>query len=297
MNQELVVSIVTPCFNASRFIARAIDSVLMQDYPLIEYIVMDGGSTDGTVDILRQYGDRLQYVSAPDNGPADAINRGFARSRGQIFAWLNADDTYLPGAVNAAVRSFLSNQTAAVVYGEGVWTDEEDRVLGRYPTVTPYHSAMLERECSICQPTAFIRREAYEAMSGLDTSLRFTFDYDLWIRLSREYSFVAAAGCTATSRMHRSNLTLGQRKSVFEENISLLRRHYGYVPVNWVYGYLTLLRDGRDQFYEPLRHSALVYLGSLFFGSYYNFRQPWRYWKDWLSHVRFSSYRGAHSNS
>src|SRR5262249_45066914 len=100
--QEPLVSIVTPSFNMGRVIEETILSVLSQDYPNIEYLVMDGGSTDGTVGILERYKNRLRYVSAPDNGQADAVNRGFGHTRGSIFAYLNADDTYLPGAVTAA---------------------------------------------------------------------------------------------------------------------------------------------------------------------------------------------------
>src|SRR5437899_1906048 len=130
MEQEPLVSIVTPSFNTARFIERTIESVLSQDYPRIEYIVMDGGSTDGTLDILQRYRGRLQYVSAPDGGAVDAINRGFARSGGSILAWLNADDEYLPGAVRQGVRALAEHPGAAVVYGDGAWVDEEGREIG-----------------------------------------------------------------------------------------------------------------------------------------------------------------------
>jgi len=121
---------------------------------------------------------------------------------------------------------------------------------------------------------------------GLDASLHYAFDYDLWIRLSRVGPFSAIPVRLARSRMHRENKTLGARKQVFQENIRVLRRHYGYVPVNWVYGYLSFLRDGRDQFFEPLRHSAWVYLASLPVGACYNWRKFGRYWGEWLSRLR-----------
>src|ERR1700686_806852 len=105
MGQPPLVTIVTPCWNAAPFLARTVESVLSQDYPHIEYIVMDGGSSDGTVELLEAWKGRLECVSAPDGGAADAINRGFRRSHGAIFAWLNADDTYQPGAIAAAVRA------------------------------------------------------------------------------------------------------------------------------------------------------------------------------------------------
>ncbi len=296
MDQAPLVSIVTPCFNAGRFIARTIESVLAQDYPRIEYLAMDGGSTDETLAILQGYGDRVQYVSARDGGAADAINRGFLRSRGSIFGWLNADDTYLPGAVGAAVRALAAAPEAAVVYGEGLWIDERGAVLGRYPTVAPYDRSAFERECGLCQPAAFLRREAFAAVGMLDAGLQVAFDYDLWIRLSRQHQFVAIGGTLATSRMHRASKSLGQKRLMFQENMGILRRHYGYVPVNWVYGYLSFLHDGRDQYFEPLRHSAFVYLASLAAGSYYNCKHPGRYWREWFSRIGAPAWRRLRSS-
>src|ERR1035441_1834419 len=126
MDRLPLVSIVTPSLNSERFIARTVESVLGQDYPNIEYIVVDGGSTDGTLDILNQYRSRLRYCSGPDQGVADAINKGFAQSRGSIFGWLSSDDTYLPGALSSAVGRLLDAPESAVVYGEAVWVDEHD---------------------------------------------------------------------------------------------------------------------------------------------------------------------------
>ena len=285
MGQGPLVTIVTPCLNAAAFIARTVESVLNQDYPHIEYIVMDGGSSDGTVDVLEAWRGRLECISAPDGGAADAINRGFLRSHGTIFGWLNADDTYQPGAISAAVRSLVSTPEAAVVYGQGVWTDAEDRVLGPYPTVSPYDAAHWERECFICQPAAFMTRGAFEAAGMLDPDLRSSFDYDLWIRLSRGNLFVAIPEILAASRMHPGNKSLGQRRQVFQESIRLLQRHFGFVPVSWIYGYLSFLRDGRDQYFQPLRHSALTYLASLPVGSCYNYKHAWRYWREWASNI------------
>jgi glycosyltransferase involved in cell wall biosynthesis len=291
LTSEPLVSIVTPSFQARQFIKQTIDSVLQQDYPRIEYVVMDGGSTDGTVEILETYRDRLQYTSEPDAGAAAAINRGFQRSHGSIFAWLNADDVYLPGAITAAVRR-LAESPEEVIYGEGLWIDQEGREIARYPTVSPYNPVALERECIICQPAAFMTREAFAETGMLDSSLHYAFDYDLWIRLSRLRQFKAVPDLIAASRMHRENKSLGSRRRVFEENIQLLRRHYGYVPVNWVYGYLAYCRDGRDQFFEPMRHSALTYLASLPAGLRYNHRMPWRYFKEWTSRLNVAAFQG-----
>ena len=279
------VSVITPCLNAARYIAEAIQSVFAQDYPHIEYLVMDGGSSDGTLDVLRSYQPQLTYESNPDRSAADAINRGFARARGEILAWLNADDTYLPGAVSKAVAALAANSDAAAVYGEGYWTDSGGKILGRYPTA-PYDPALFAHECFICQPACFVRRRNLEEVGMLNSSLRASFDYDLWIRLAKRYRFVHVPEYLATSRMHRENKTLGQRGVVFAESIDLLIQHYGYVPVNWIYAYLSFLRDRRDQFFEPLRPSAATYLLTLPAGMRHNYRHPFRYFAEWLALLR-----------
>lgn len=280
-----LVSVVTPSFNTARFLEETIRSVLSQDYPRIEYLVMDGGSTDGTLDILRAHAADLKYVSDADGGAADAINRGFSLAQGEILAWLNADDTYLPGAIRRAADALAANPDAMVVYGEGYWTDSAGAVLGRYPTA-PFNPAMFTQECSICQPTCFIRRGAIEAAGSLDPSLRASFDYDFWIRLAKRYRFVFIPEYLATSRMHRDNKTLGDRKTVFIESIAVLKRHYQYVPLRWIYGYLSFLHDRRDQFFEPLRHSAGTYLLTLAVGIRHNPRHPLRFMAEWLLGLR-----------
>jgi glycosyltransferase involved in cell wall biosynthesis len=288
MRDSPLVSVITPSLNSAQFLEATIRSVLAQDYPHIEYLVMDGGSTDGTLDILRSYADRLTYVSAADGGAADAINKGFAKARGEILAWLGADDAYLPGAVTSAVKAFAAHQDAAVIYGEGYWTGAGEEALGRYPTA-PYDPKMFTRECSICQPACFIRRDAFEAVGMLNPKLRASFDYDLWIRLAKRYPFVYVPEHFANSRMHPGNKTLAQRRTVFRESIALLAHHYGYVPVKWIYGYLSFLRDGRDQFFEPLRQSIVTYLLALPVGMRYNHGHPLRYGAEWLAPITRSN--------
>ena len=283
MQQLPLVTIVTPCLNGAEFLEETLRSVLAQDYPRIEYLVRDGGSTDGTLDILERYRGRLEFAPGPDYGAADAINRGFRQSRGDILAWLGADDLYLPGAISTAVAALLQNPSAAAVYGEGQWIDGGGRIIGRYPTVAPYTPTAFRRECPICQPACFMRREAVETVGFLDASLHWAFDYDLWIRLSQCYAFHAIPQFLAQSRMHSRNKSLGGKQLMFEECIQLLRRHYGYVPPQWIYGYVSFLRDRTDQFFTPLRISPAAYLRSLVVGSRYNARHLLRYWKDWLA--------------
>jgi glycosyltransferase involved in cell wall biosynthesis len=284
-----LVSIITPSYNMGAFIGQAAVSVLSQDYPRIEYIVVDGASTDNTLDVLRPYEGRLRLVSRPDSGPAEAINRGFAMSSGSIFAWLNADDTYLPGAVRTAVEALIARPSAGAVYGEGCWTDVGGKAIGPYPT-RDFDPALLAQECIICQPACFMRRELFERVSMLDAALQFSFDYDLWIRASAISRFERLPQALATSRMHGENRTLGQRPRIFRESMAVLARHYGYVPFQWLHSYCSYLLDGRDQFYEPLRPTFFKYLLSLPVGCWYNRRQLGRYWREWRSQTSVESF-------
>ena len=231
-----LVTVVTPSLNQGRFIRETIESVLAQTYPVLEYLVMDGGSTDETVSILREYGDRLRWVSEPDGGQAAAVNAGWRRGRGSIVAYLNADDTYRPRAVECAVAAFRAHPEADVVYGEGHHVDAAGHILARYPT-EPFRPRRLRETCFICQPTAFVRRGAAEAIGYLDEALHFCMDYDFWIRLSRTSRFVHIEEYLAASRLHADTKTLGQRATAHEEILGLVRGHFGYVAPAWIYAH------------------------------------------------------------
>jgi glycosyltransferase involved in cell wall biosynthesis len=274
-----LVSIVTPCFNAARFIEETIESVLRQDYPRVEYLVMDGGSTDGTVEILERYGDRLRYRSAKDAGQADAINRGFALTQGEIFAFLNADDTYLPGAVARAVEEFERHPEAAVVYGNAWHVDEQGRQISPYPT-EPYESGRLARRCFICQPAAFIRRNAFAEAGGINAGLRFAMDYDLWIRLARRHPMVNLDSYLANSRLHAAAKTVEQTGQAMRETIGILKEHYGYAPFNWLYGYAHHRLSGQPLAAEAPRRSWKSASCAVALGLRYNWRHPIRYGRD-----------------
>jgi len=286
-----LVSVVTPVRNGERFIEQTIRSVLSQNYPHVEYIVADGGSTDGTPEILARYRDRITIVRGPDGGQADALNRGFALARGDILGWLNADDMYAPGAIAAAVESFERNTDADVVYGAADHIDDEGNVIDAYP-VEPFDAQTLSRRCIICQPAAFVRRRAMAGAGGLDPGLHYALDYDLWIRLSRTKRFVKIDRLLAQSRMHPLNKTLGFRREVYEETMAVLRRNYGYVPFEWVYGYASFLIDRKDQYFETSARTPLKVLLSLLLGIFRNPARPLRFIRDWVSHRSFAVSRG-----
>ena len=276
-----LVTIVTPSYNMARYLAETIESVLAQDYPNIEYIVIDGGSTDGSLEILKRYGDRLCYTSAPDRGPCDAAAKGLRQARGEILTWLNADDLFLPGAVRTAVEYLQAHPETDVVYGEGWWIDENGKVISRYPTLK-FDAKILERDCFICQPAAFIRASSYRRCE-LDPTVTRSFDYDLWIRMAKAgFRFDSIPEYLSDSRMHQGAKTIYERKIVLESSMDLLKRHYGYIPLPWIFGYTAYRLDRRDQFFEPLRYSAWKYLASLPVGLWHNRRKPLRFVGEWL---------------
>jgi glycosyltransferase involved in cell wall biosynthesis len=277
-----LVSIVTPSFNMARYLPRTIDSVLTQDYPKIDYLVLDAGSTDDTPRILAACPGRLRYRIAPDKGPADAIHLGLAEAGGEILAYLNADDTYEPGAVAAAVAYLAEHPEIDVVYGDGQWIDENGGLLGRYPT-RPFDPRLLARECFICQPAAFMRARAYRACE-IDPDIRASFDYDLWVRMAKQgCRFAYLPRHLANTRVHGNCISVHNREQVFQDSMTLLQRHYGYVPFPWVFAYAAFRSDGRDQFIQPLRPSLGKYWASLPLGWRYNRGQRWRFLGEWLA--------------
>lgn len=223
MNQPLV-SIVTPCYNHARFLEATMRSVLEQDYPRLEYLVVDGGSTDGSVEIIRRYADRLAWwVSEPDRGQTDAINKGFARARGEILAWLNSDDTYEPGAVSEAVAALLAHPEAAMVYGDANFIDESGRVTGRFPAAQTDYARLRRGYVHIPQQAAFFRADLWKQVGPLDPSFFFAMDYDLWVRLARLAPLVYVPRTWANFRLHREGKTFAADDRCWPE---MMRVHY-----------------------------------------------------------------------
>jgi glycosyltransferase involved in cell wall biosynthesis len=220
------VTLVTPCCNGMPYLRAAIDSVLGQDYPHIDYLVMDGGSTDGTVELLAAYGDRVRWVSEPDDGQADAIARGFERTAGTVLGWLNADDVLKPGAVRTAVAALQAHPRAGLVYGNADFIDATGHSLGPCTVVEPYsRHRLLHYGDYIIQPAAFFTRPAYAAVGGLDRSLHWAMDWDLWLRLARHYEVVAVEAELASYRWLGSNKTAEGGFERLKEVEAVARRH------------------------------------------------------------------------
>lgn len=229
------VFVVTPSFNQGAFLRDTIESVLAQDYEPLDYFVADGGSTDESLAILESYGDRVRWVSKPDAGQAAAIRSAWSESDAEIVAWLNSDDTYLPGAVSHAVDYLLEHPDVSMMYGNAWYTDRDGVRTEPYPT-KPFDRELLRGECFICQPAAFVRREVFRVIDLPDPTLRYCPDYDLWIRLSERFSVGHLDEDLATSRMYAQNKTLGERDAVYQEVMAVAHKHFGHVARSWSVG-------------------------------------------------------------
>ncbi|KTD43972.1 glycosyltransferase [Legionella parisiensis] len=232
-----LVSIVTPSYNQGRFLKRTIDSVLSQDYPHIEYIVIDGGSTDDSVDILSSYSDRFFWISEPDNGQTHAINKGMKQAKGEIFAYLNSDDVLTPGAIQKVVDFFLNHPTCDMVYGQADYINEHDNIIGTYRT-DEYSFNRLSRDCMICQPSAFWRRRVVEKIGLFDEQLHFVMDYDYWLRIAKagmDIHFLHEK--LSCSRLYPETKTLSGRIKIFQEIFNISKHHIGYTHLNYYQGY------------------------------------------------------------
>lgn len=246
MQKLPLVTIITPSYNQGRFIEETILSVLTQDYPSIEYIIVDGGSTDETLAILGKYCNRIRLYSEEDLGQSNAINKGLRVAKGEILAYLNSDDTYLPGAIRRAVHYFtVDNPDSHFVYGEGYHITEKGTIIDRYPT-EPFDFQHLAETCFICQPTTFWKRDVIEKIGLFDENLHYVMDYDYWIRVAKQYGNLGYINeYLANSRFYRETKTMSKRFEVLEEILKVIRKHYGKgnVPSTWIFAYAHYYMD------------------------------------------------------
>ena len=215
-NYAPMVSIVTPSFNQVKFLRQAMESVLSQDYPHIEYLVVDGGSTDGSVDIIREYSSRLAWwVSEKDDGQADAINKGLRKARGEIVAWLNSDDFYLAHGISRMVQAFERNPQAGMIYGD-LWSVGPKGELIKDVRFKNWGLKGLMCFRIIGQPAVFIRREALEKAGYLDVDYNVLLDHELWLRIAAGSKIQYQSGAVAAARYHSEakNAALGTQFGV-----------------------------------------------------------------------------------
>lgn len=235
MTDTPLVSIVTPSFNQANFLEATIQSVLSQDYPNIEYIVMDGGSTDGCVNILEKYAEQLTYWSSePDAGQTDAINKGFNLARGEIFAWLNSDDIYKPGAITQAVEFLQGHPEVGMVYGEADFIDDAGNWIGIFPAARTDYRRLRQGFVHIPQQSTFFRGRLWKLVGPLDKSFYFAMDYDLWVRLAALSPIRFVKKTWASFRLHGGAKSMASADRCWPEMIRVHRR-LGGSPFSVIY--------------------------------------------------------------
>lgn len=241
MTAAIAMTVVMPSLDQGAYLARAVRSVLSQSRADVELVVVDGGSRDHSLtvlaDLAQEFPGRLRWFSGPDDGPADAVNHGVRLARGQIIGWLNSDDLYAGHAIKRVLAFFRRNPECVLVYGHGRHIDAKGRTIDDYPTAPPSVGvARFADGCFICQPTAFFRKEAFEALGGLDASLRASFDFDLWVRMFLRYpgriGFIPKV--QAYSRLHEQGITHRFRERVALEGVQVVARHLGGAPAHWL---------------------------------------------------------------
>lgn len=224
MTDQPLVTVITPSFNQARFLEMTIQSVLSQDYPRIEYMIVDGGSQDGSGAIIKKYESKLAWwVSEKDKGQTEAINKGFARAKGEVLAWINSDDTYEPGAVSAAVTYLQAHPEVGMVYGDCNFIDEEGRVVGKFGSAQTSYRLLRQGYAHIPQQTMFFRADLWRQVGPLDPSFYFAMDYDLWTRLAARTEIKYVPQTWANFRLHTSGKTMAADERCWPE---MIRVHY-----------------------------------------------------------------------
>jgi len=219
-----LVSIITPSYNQARFLEATLRSVLDQDYPRLEYIVVDGGSSDGSLEILRRYETRLAaWVSEPDRGQTDAINKGLALASGDILAYLNSDDTYSPGAVAEAVRYLQAHPEVGMVHGGAFYIGADGRPVARFPSAPTNHRDLRRGAPKIAQQAAFFRAAVWKLVGPLDASFFYAMDYDLWVRISAVTPMAFVPRMWAGFRLHDESKSMTVARQCWPE---MMRVHF-----------------------------------------------------------------------
>lgn len=223
------ISIVTPSYNQGRFIEETIRSVLLQGYPNLEYIIIDGGSTDNSIEIVKKYERWLVYwASGPDQGQSNAINKGFERASGEIYGWLNSDDYLLKDALRNVALAYHLSPTAGGWFGGCLQVDEDgNTLLAVYPHRLDANGLAGWGENAVTQPACFFSEEAWRICGPLDEDLHYGMDFDLWIKIAKVFSIEKADGVLAAAVVHKDAKTQKDFGRMYAEHCLVQFRH-GY---------------------------------------------------------------------
>jgi len=244
------ISIVTPSFNQGEFIERTIQSVVSQSFTDREFIIIDGGSTDQSLEIINKFDADITYwVSEADNGQTHAVNKGFSIASGDILGWLNSDDVFYPGTLQKVADHFSTNPDCDVLYGMADYIDDQDNFIRAYKTRN-WSFAELKKWCFICQPAVFFRRSVFEEQGQLDESLNYCMDYEYWLRCGQTKPFHYLKDKLAASRLYPENKTIGSRPAVLKEAMEMLFNKFGGIPRRWL-GEYSLDLVGYERGFHP----------------------------------------------
>lgn len=233
-NVNPLISVVTPSFNQGKYVEDTILSVLRQNYRKIQHIIMDGGSNDGTIEVLNKYRTKAEIISEPDKGQVDAILKGFKRARGEILTWLNSDDVYIhKNTLSKVAELFARHPHISVVSGSTVLIDSDNKLLQVYRAFPRFRLKQLMLYDYIRQPATFFRAEILQKVN-LDKSLNCAFDYDFWLKLSRDYKFFMVRDILAGIRRHTDMKTIRLSDEMDKESANVVNRYRDSIHVSLI---------------------------------------------------------------
>lgn len=250
------ISVIVPSYQSGSFLREALTSALDQDPPPYEVLVQDGGSTDQTLDILGSFGDRVAWVSAPDSGQADALNKALARASGDVVLWLNADDLLLPGALAAATEAFEADGDLAFAYGDFEIIDGAGTPIRRYRSSSYSWSRVFARGCYIFSGSIFIRKGALVGVGGYDASLHACMDFDLLLRLNGAGPSMHLGRTVGQLRMHGRNKSMTVPIVFIREGMHVRRRYAGRSPLLWLIALRAAVRNVLMMPFTSVRYSS-----------------------------------------
>jgi glycosyltransferase involved in cell wall biosynthesis len=239
MQQQLpLLTIITPSFNQGHFIEETIKSILSQNYPNLEHLVMDGGSKDHTHDVVKKY-PNIIWTSEKDRGQTHAVNKGVSRAKGSIIGWVNSDDTFMPGTFDVVVKKFTEDPACGIVFGDYRAIDEKGATLYDVKSFCGSYEEMIrwwDYTYAVHQPTVFVKKEVFDRVGLLDESYHYAMDYEWWLRAAKYYPFQYIPQYLATYRMHKDAKSFAPLETyVYPEQLKASKLHWGpfWLPRYW----------------------------------------------------------------